>query len=508
MATASIMWVDSIQGPGANLRNTVGGADTIQNALVGGFAAPNDGGGGVFYWDPSVSTGDDGGTVIVPTGSTSGRWVRVYSGVLNVRWFGAGLGGNNDQPAIQAAVQSGLRKNNLHGGCTVYLPAGNYVIAAPIVIDDALTQWVSVRLVGDGKFSTRVYKTGTDATCVVFGGLQSFPTGAASKVRHCEVSNIDFAGTQPQTSGAVISFPHAGLLGVTLSQLFIINSYRGIECTAPFSVNNVYIKEVTMDGIINCGLYAQNALNWFVADTIIAIRDRAPGTCGVWLNSYAEGWAWNNVGTAQGDTGWRFTHTVPGAGRPPTEHRFNFCCADQGGRACFWATALHRSVFESCWASSQDNNLTGAFVIDSPDVYGLVWNNGQMVNISTHGFWISRSSQFTISNSHFSNWNLLQDGHDHFAIIVSSGGGHASSSFTISCNTFMFDRDFGFTAPVKGILINNYVFNKYLVTQNIGVGLDGKGGIGANSGPSGPTLLVEDNGTAEHGKEIWGNKNW
>jgi parallel beta-helix repeat protein len=90
------LWVDTIKGPGTNLYS-ITGSDVDSNStpavIVGAHAAPNDCGGGTFYWDPTSSAGDNGGTIVVPTGSTPGRWIRQYSGAINANWFGASVPG-------------------------------------------------------------------------------------------------------------------------------------------------------------------------------------------------------------------------------------------------------------------------------------------------------------------------------------------------------------------------------------------------------------------------------
>lgn len=91
-----------------------------------GYYAAGDGGGGKFYWDATSTDTDNGGTIIQATGVTTGRWLRVFTGAANVKWFGA-KGGNvsteDDLAAIQAAV-------DLDVG--VYLPVGEYYISATL----------------------------------------------------------------------------------------------------------------------------------------------------------------------------------------------------------------------------------------------------------------------------------------------------------------------------------------------------------------------------------------
>src|SRR5262249_38039110 len=106
LSGTGFLWVDTIAGADTNLRSLIGNVSpTSAVVVVGGYLVVGDGGGGVFFWDASSSTGDDAGTIIVPTGSTTGRWVRLFSGDINVKWFGArGDGTTDDTAAIQAAL--------------------------------------------------------------------------------------------------------------------------------------------------------------------------------------------------------------------------------------------------------------------------------------------------------------------------------------------------------------------------------------------------------------------
>ena len=55
-----------------------------------GYAAPGDGGGGVFIWDPASTEAADGGVVVAGTTNPDlGRWIRAFAGAVNALWFGA-----------------------------------------------------------------------------------------------------------------------------------------------------------------------------------------------------------------------------------------------------------------------------------------------------------------------------------------------------------------------------------------------------------------------------------
>lgn len=109
---------------------------------VQGNTTVGDGGEGMFRWVGADATADDSGTIIAPTVG-AGRWFRIYSGPVNVRWFG-GLTSAAINLACAAAVASGSKE--------VFAPAGTYVIIATIALA------ASVRLFGLNKRTTKFQK--------------------------------------------------------------------------------------------------------------------------------------------------------------------------------------------------------------------------------------------------------------------------------------------------------------------------------------------------------------
>jgi parallel beta-helix repeat protein len=91
---------------------------TVANHTIVG-----DGGGGPFRFNTLSTAADNNGTIVAPVSGARGRWMRVYTGPLSVRWFGArGDGATYDTVAIQGAV------NAAPAGGTVAFPAGTYRI--------------------------------------------------------------------------------------------------------------------------------------------------------------------------------------------------------------------------------------------------------------------------------------------------------------------------------------------------------------------------------------------
>jgi len=121
----------------AELRLTSGANEAVE---LLGYYTKGDGGGGTFYWDATSTDTDNGGTIIQATGVVDGRWIRNYSGAVNVKWFGAkGDGITDDTSAIQLAM-SALDYYSTNTGLSIYIGykgilefvPGVYLISASI----------------------------------------------------------------------------------------------------------------------------------------------------------------------------------------------------------------------------------------------------------------------------------------------------------------------------------------------------------------------------------------
>jgi len=94
--------VDSI----ANMKNLNTEIEANATVELLGYYSKGDGGGGTFYWDSTSIEDDNGGTIIQATGVVDGRWIRNYSGAVNVKWFGAVDGGDDCTDAVNAAAEA------------------------------------------------------------------------------------------------------------------------------------------------------------------------------------------------------------------------------------------------------------------------------------------------------------------------------------------------------------------------------------------------------------------
>lgn len=133
---------------------------TINNrlsALVTGYWSSNDSAGGIFFFDAASSASTNLGTILKPT-SAAGRWVRQFSGPINVLHFGArrdrvnggepftGYIGTDSSTNFQNAIDYMLASTNLYGELRV--PVGRYTWTSSVYLDG------SIQLIGEGTMNS------------------------------------------------------------------------------------------------------------------------------------------------------------------------------------------------------------------------------------------------------------------------------------------------------------------------------------------------------------------
>jgi len=164
-------------------------AVSVESVLLEYHTTAGDGGGGHFRGITGAAPAtyvDNNGTIIVPTGGDgSAAWLREFSGLVNVCWFGAiGDGVTDDTASIQAAIDS---LQNIGG--IVLIPAGTYKTLANIKLWG--DTYANIQLVGEGRGSHIVH--GTDAVADIIG-IISIAGDTAYSLSGCAVRNMRISG--------------------------------------------------------------------------------------------------------------------------------------------------------------------------------------------------------------------------------------------------------------------------------------------------------------------------
>src|SRR5262245_2631097 len=187
---ASSLWADTM----ADLRALSAPTAAIIVHLLG-YHSPSDGGGGVFRWDAESTLPDDGGLTIIPAGSpTQGRWRRVASGPVDIRWFGASPNASSSENS--ASIQKAIDSLPGSGG-TVLFPAGIYRVANAIRV---LRN--NVALFGEGVDATKLLADLTLYAVVHFGDVATNNTVINCSIERMSIDRQE--GTIPTGATGIL----------------------------------------------------------------------------------------------------------------------------------------------------------------------------------------------------------------------------------------------------------------------------------------------------------------
>ncbi len=211
---------------------------TSTRAVMSGYHADGDGGGGAFYWDATSTATDDGGTVVKPASvGGAGRWLRLFDGGKhNAKWFGAKGDGSThplsdffgslgaaqavyphatsltneiDWAAIQLAVNlaaTAVLTGSLHAkGGRVHIPKGNYLCNQPIDLHE--TSGLTISGCGHGVVGTGSANNGSSTLIYTPSGSSRFIDCRSSFGLTLEKIAIVYSSTS--YSGYLVDFSHS-----------------------------------------------------------------------------------------------------------------------------------------------------------------------------------------------------------------------------------------------------------------------------------------------------------
>ena len=243
---------------------------TGYQAQVGGYYTPGDKGNGLFVYNSASAATDNGGTVIAPKAG-SGRWLRVYDGAVNVRWFGAkGDNATDDAASIQAAVDF-LAST----GGELYFPTGRYVCEAAVLLP--VTDYL-LTFTGDS------YRTSVLVSNIVSASATALLRGDGVIGTRCYFSarNIGLEGDGAANVHGL--FLQYGTPFSELSDLFISGFIDGIRLANIYRMNLRNIHSIQNVNNVVVGMNLAGAGAVCNAISIIGGRQDSASGKGIYIN--------------------------------------------------------------------------------------------------------------------------------------------------------------------------------------------------------------------------------
>lgn len=233
---------------------------------LGAAATAGDGWAGSFYYDSSSTDTDDGALTIAPT-TGSGRYKRIYSGPIDVRWFGAvGDGVTDDTAAITSAIQQAENGE-------VVVPPGTYLVST-VAFNTITTKNRSVRLRGahaavySGTGRT-VFKGSTAAEIIRVGDTDT--TAGSSSPMQVSIEDIHLDGNSIATiglrvtRGVNLTFKRLTASACTSKGFFLDGT---LACAAGSSAD---LNAITFDSCYSYGNGTTTGDGGFVIDAASAV---------------------------------------------------------------------------------------------------------------------------------------------------------------------------------------------------------------------------------------------
>lgn len=255
----------------ATLKALTGQADN-ESVTVLGHTTEGDGGGGIFWFDSSSSITDDNGIYIQPDAGT-GRWLRLFSGDLDFRWYGAtGDGTTDDITESQATVDAAF---TLRTG--VHASFGKYFYSASLELRADTT--------GDSRYGTTIRGDGFGSELLgasgitILKGLAAGPT-SGSMFDFCGIRDMQIRSLSSSTK-ASIGFDISEMTRMTCDRvLFRQLDYGARQTRAQSPTNQCWSNTFTRSVFQECdewGLSVEDTFDMSVDSCIFEASSASGG---------------------------------------------------------------------------------------------------------------------------------------------------------------------------------------------------------------------------------------
>ena len=246
--------VDSI----ANMKNLNPEIEANATVELLGYYSKGDGGGGTFYWDSTSIEDDNGGTIIEATGVVDGRWIRNYSGAVNVKWFGIGA---ELMPSLGITINDVLSTFG-----EVEVDYGIYTLSEDMVLDGAKVDFNNAHItaadgkkvvVSVGSHISNFRLVFTDNSLGLYFGGENYGNSNVTTVDNFHIESLDYG---LDVTGVTFDTTGCRITGVVMSRGMIkkckigINAYGTASGTAGEYVTNNNFTSILIDHFKEAGL--------------------------------------------------------------------------------------------------------------------------------------------------------------------------------------------------------------------------------------------------------------
>jgi hypothetical protein len=250
----------------------------MQTAMTLGVEAAGDGGGGLWRWDPNSEAIDNLGTVLMPVGfHGSGRWLRVFGGTSDPRWFRNRVNGMYDDTAAILAAQAVSH--------VVEIPAGEWVVDALNVLSGK-----TLRGQGEGVTILRQANAGRPALHI----LSTSAGTAYIRVQDLQVHGMGAAREATDAPAVVVEATGDNVVKYSSFDLHIRRCSTGFRIVCTQDRGNVYSSRFRVftehtrnTAIMTDGVYNSFELLAVNCENGKSIQDRAATS--TYVNCVADG---------------------------------------------------------------------------------------------------------------------------------------------------------------------------------------------------------------------------
>lgn len=196
-----------------------------------------------------TTSADDGGTMIID--GSGRRWLRLYSGEVSVKWFGAtGDGATTDTAAFVAAALTGKR---------IYVPAGVYIVVHSNIVCADGTEFygegtlkdLSTPTVTSGNPNFGFIRVTTNnkvsGLSFIGAGNKLFAVTGQSSTSKGTVRNIRVSGLTTTQCGTFITEPEQGFTFNRTDEAFV-NWITSGPVTADMIAHDIVVRDCSMAG--------------------------------------------------------------------------------------------------------------------------------------------------------------------------------------------------------------------------------------------------------------------